>query len=252
VITLGAVFIGMVAALVVGLSKTALPGAALLATPLIALVFDGREIAGATLPILLLADVFAVRWYRDSARWDLLRPLVPWVGIGFLVGAAFFVAVGAGGRTLDVVIGVTILAMVLLQVVRMVQRSEPASPSVMAAAGFGSTGGFTTFVSNTAGPIMNTYMLRLGLGKAELMGTSAWFYFAVNVAKIPIYVILGVVASGGSFFTRESLFFDLLCAPAVLVGALGGRALFHRLPQQAFLVIVLVLSAAASVKLLAG
>jgi len=154
--------------------------------------------------------------------------------------------------SLDVVIGVTILAMVLLQVVRMVQRTEPSSPSMMAAACFGSTGGFTTFVSNTAGPIMNTYMLRLGLGKAELMGTSAWFYFAVNVAKIPIYVLLGALTSGGSFFTRESLLFDLLCAPAVLVGALSGRALFHRLPQQTFLVIVLVLSAAASLKLLAG
>lgn len=251
-ITLGAVLIGICAALVVGLSKTALPGAALLATPLIALVFDGRVIAGAALPILLLADVFAVRWYRDAARWDLLRPLVPWVGLGFVGGAAFFIAVGAGGRTLEVVIGVSILTMVLLQVLRMVRSSAPASPSTTAAAFFGSTGGFTTFVSNNAGPIMTTYMLRLGLGKAELVGTSAWFYFAVNVSKVPIYVALGALSSGGSFFTRESLLFDLLCAPAVLVGVLSGRALFHRLPQRTFLVIVLVLSAAASVKLLAG
>ncbi|MGD9703546.1 MAG: TSUP family transporter [Acidimicrobiia bacterium] len=251
-ITLGAVLIGITAALVVGLSKTAFPGAGLLATPLVALVFDGRTIAGAALPILLFADVFAVRWYRDTARWDLLRPLVPWVAIGFAAGAAFFIGVGRSGRSLDVTIGVSILTMVVVQVVRLLRRTAPAEPSLAAAALYGSAGGFTTFVSNNAGPILNTYLLRLGLGKAELVGTSAWFYFAVNVSKIPIYLTLGALSSGGSFFTGESLLFDLVCAPAVLVGVLSGRELFHRVPQQTFLVIVLVLSAAASVKLLVG
>jgi uncharacterized protein len=252
VITWGSVGIGATAGLIVGLSKTALPGAALLVTPLVALVFGGREIAGAALPILLLADLFAVRWYRDSARWDLLRPLAPWVGLGFAGGATFFVVVGRGGRTLDVVIGVSILSMVGVQALRMVRGMHPAEPTVTAAALYGTAGGFTTFVSNTAGPVLNAHLLRLGLGKAELVGTSAWFYFAVNVSKLPIYVALGALSAGGSFFTRHSLLFDLVSAPAVLVGVTSGRALFHRVPQRMFLVIVLVLSAAASVKLLVG
>ena len=251
-ITAGALAVGWIAALVVGISKTAIPGAALLVTPLVAFVFDGREIPGAALPLLLLADVFAVRWYNRSARWDLLRPLVPWVALGFVAGAAFFIGVGSGGRTLEVVIGTSILVMVAVQVIRLVRRAQPAAPTVAAAGVYGSAGGFTTFVSNNAGPIMNTYLVRLGLGKAELVGTSAWFYFSVNVAKVPIYLALGAWSTGGSFFTRETLLFNLLCAPMIVVGVYVGRALFHHVSQELFLAIVLVLSAAAAVKLLVG
>ena len=61
--TLGNLILGSVAALIVGLSKTAFPGAALVATPIIATIVSGRAIAGTTLPILLVGDVFAVLWY---------------------------------------------------------------------------------------------------------------------------------------------------------------------------------------------
>ena len=75
---------------------------------------------------------------------------------------------------------------------------------------YGSAGGFTTFVSNTAGPIMNTYLVRLGLDKHEMIGTSAWFYFVVNVTKVPVYLALGAWSAGGHFFTAESLAYDLV------------------------------------------
>ena len=97
---------------------------------------------------------------------------------------------------------------------------------------------------------MNTYLVRLGLDKHEMIGTSAWFYFAVNATKVPVYVALGRWSSGGPFFTRESLAYDLVLVPMVVLGAYGGRRLFPHLPQQLFLGIVLVLSAAGAIKLL--
>lgn len=248
--TAGAIVVGAIAALVVGLSKTALPGAGLLATPLLATVVGGRLLPGTTLPVLLAADVFAVAWYRRHARWDLLRLLAVFVGVGFAAGTAFFVAVGSGTRVLDVTIGVTVLVMVAAQAWRTVRRSSPAEPSVAAAAGYGAVGGFTTFVSNTAGPVMSTYLVRLGLGKVEMLGTSAWFYAAVNLAKIPVYLALQHWSDGGPFFTGESLAYDAALVPAVVAGVLAGRRLVHRLPQELFLRLVLVLSAAGAVKLL--
>ena len=121
-ITAAALFAGVIAALVVGLSKTALPGAGLVATPILATVAQGRLLPGVVLPVLLTADLFAVTWYRRHARWDLLRTLAPGVAIGFAAGAVFFVAVGSSARTLDVVIGLVILAMVVIQLVRAVRR----------------------------------------------------------------------------------------------------------------------------------
>ena len=248
--TITGLTVGAIAALLVGVSKTALPGAGIIATPLLATVLHGRALAGATLPILLAADLFAVAWYRHDARWDLLRPLVVPVAVGFGFGAWFFVSVGSATRPLDVTIGVIILVMVAVQVLRSARRAAASDATVAAAATYGTAGGFTTFVSNTAGPIMNTYLVRFGLDKHEMIGTSAWFYFVVNVTKVPIYLALGAWASGGHFFTAESLTYDLTLVPMVVLGAYGGRRLFPHLPQEFFLGVVLVLSAAGAVNLL--
>lgn len=248
--TAGNLILGTLAGLIVGLSKTALPGAALVVTPIIGSIVSGRLIPGTTLPILLAADVFAVSWYRQHARWDLLRPMIVSVGVGFAAGTAFFAIVGSATRPIELVIGASILLIVAIQSWRMIRRAKPTRPTPAAAAVYGTTGGFTTFVANAAGPILNTYLVGLGLGKEQMVGTSAWFYFAVNVAKVPVYVALGALSSGGHFLTASSLAFDAACLPAVLVGVFGGRSLFHKLPERAFLIAVLVLSAAGASRLL--
>jgi len=244
--------LGALAAITIGLGKTAIPGAGMLAVPLVAAVFDGRPTVGATLIILITADLFAVRWYREHTRWDVLRSMVPWVLLGYVAGACFFIVIGSGGRSLDITMGAMILLMVVLQGLRMIRRSPARPPTTGASAFYGTTGGFATFVSNNAGPIINSHLLRLGLEKSELVGTAAWFYFAVNIAKFPIYVALGWWTGGGGFFTVDAGKFAVMMLPIVVLAVLVGRRLFHIVPTQVFVTIVLVLAAAASIKLLAG
>lgn len=248
--TVEALVAGAVAAYIVGLSKTGLPGSGLIAIPLFATVFDGRLIPGATLPILICADLFAVRWYRQHTRWDLLRPLAPWVGLGYVLGIVFFVVVGNATRSLEVTIGGIVLVIVAIQLWRMFHHAPVRPANTLTAATYGTAGGFTTFVANAAGPVMNTYLVGLRLPKHQLLGTSAWLYLVVNVTKIPFYLVLGEWTDGGRFFTRDSLLFDLMVVPAIVLGVFSGRSLFHRLPQRAFLVGVLVLSAAGAINLL--
>jgi len=250
VFTAEALTLGVIAALVVGLSKTAIPGAGLLSVPLVASVVDGRLIAGASLPMLIVADLFAVRWYRHHTRWDLLRPLVVWVAVGFGVGVAFYVAVGDGVRPIDVTIGGIVVLMVVIQLWRMARRRPPRPATPRDAAVYGTAGGFTTFVSNSAGPVMNTYLVGLGLDKESQVGTSAWFYFAVNVAKIPLYLGLGWLTDGGHFFTAESLLWNLSMVPAIVAGVYAGRWLLPRISQETFVILVLVLSALGGLRLL--
>lgn len=248
-LTTSAILIGLLAAFIVGLSKAALPGGAMLATPLIATVVEGRLIPGAMLPVLMVADIFAVSWYAKFARWDLIRPLSTWVSVGFALGISFFIGVGTATRSLEITIGTIVLTMVAVQIWR-ASRSTPPVPSGAAAAGFGIAGGFSTFVSNSAGPVMNSYLAGLQVSKEELVGTSAWFFFAVNVTKVPFYLALGQWSDGGRFFTWESLTYDLVLVPGVIAGVFGGRKLFGHLPQKRFLQIVLVFSAAGGLKLL--
>lgn len=249
--TVSALLAGAVAAYIVGLSKTGVPGGGLLAIPLFAIVFEGRLITGATLPVLLFADLFAIAWYRQHARWDLLKPLAVWVGLGYALGIMFFVAVGAATRSLELVIGSIVLVIVMIQAWRL-WRGTPIRPATtLTAAIYGTPGGFTTFVANAAGPVINTYMISLGLPKHQMVGTAAWLYFVVNATKIPFFVALGRWTDGGPFFTSDSLLFGLAVAPAVVAGVYSGRAVFHRIPQRTFLIVVLTLSAGGALKLLA-
>jgi uncharacterized protein len=216
------------------------------------MVVTGRLIAGTTLPLLLVADVFAVSWFGHHARRDVLGPLVRSVAVGFAFGTAFYVIVGSGGRVLDVVLGASIIVLVILQIVRFAMRSPAVVSTPALAAGVGVTGGFTTFVANAAGPILNTYLIGIGLPKDELIGTTAWFYFGVNAAKIPVYLAIGAWASGGHFFTASSLVYDGLLTPVVIGALFAGRFLLERIAQQTFTMVVLVLAAVAALKLLAG
>lgn len=246
------IIIGITAALIIGLSKTAIPGGGLLATPLLATVVSGRLIAGTMLPLLLIADVFAVSWFGKHARRDVLRPIVPTVIVGFAAGTLFYVLLGSGGRALDIVIGASILLLVMIQSARIIRATPPKPATREIIRIVGATGGFTTFVSNAAGPIMNTYLTGIGLPKEEMVGTNSWFYFGVNFMKIPAYSAIGWFAAGGPFFTSNTLRFNALVAPGVAAGLLGGRWLLPRIQQATFNIVVLILAGIGATKLLIG
>lgn len=245
VFTLAGLAAGAVAALFIGVAKTGLPGAGLVSIPLIALVVDGRLIPGAALPLLIVADLFAVAWYRSHTRWDLLRPLAGAIGVGYLGGIAFFVMLGTATQLLERWIGVILLFVILVQLIRALRVAQPGASS-LAKIGYGVTGGFTTFVANAAGPVINTYLASVKLPKEQFLGTAAWLYFVVNLSKIPFYLALGAWSAGGDFFTWQSLLWDLSLVPAIFVGVFVGRAMYQRIPQRGFLLAVLGLSAAGA------
>jgi uncharacterized protein len=102
--------------------------------------------------------------------------------------------------------------------------------------------GFTTIVSNAAGPLMVIYLLAMRLPKMEYMGTGAVFFLILNIFKVPFMVWLGLV-------TPASLLLNAELAPAVVAGALLGRWLLGRINQRAFENIALALTLAAGVRM---
>lgn len=244
----------MLAALIIGFSKTGVPGVGILAIPLIAVLFNGRASLGATLPLLMTADIIAVAAYRRHAQWETLGRLAPSVLVGFAVGITAFLLLDerqSARDTIGVVIGWAVLIMVIAQLARM-RLGDVLSPTTpVATAVAGGLGGFATMMSNAAGPIMQIYMTGLKLDKLVFMGTSAWFFLIFNAIKIPIYVALGMVAPDRPFFTPSGLAFCALLAPVVVGGAFLGRWALTRVPQRAFTLIVLGLSAAAAIRLIA-
>ena len=246
--------VGSCAALLVGITKTGLPGIGILVIPLMAAVFGGRLSVGATLPLLIFGDIFAVLWYHQHARWDNLRNLVPWLVIGIAVGTGVLWYTGTQGSRVDwlnVIIGILVLCMLAVSLARRHwgDRLVPASGFGLAATGI--LAGFATMVSNAAGPIMSIYMTgALRLSKNEFMGTSAWYFFIFNLSKVPLYIFLNLVLPASPMVNATTLSFDLMMLPLILIGAFAGKWLLPRLSESLFDGAVLILAGAAALKLI--
>ncbi|MCS7056867.1 MAG: sulfite exporter TauE/SafE family protein [Thermoflexales bacterium] len=245
--------LGALAALLVGFSKTGVPGVGILVVPLMAIVFQDRAAVGTTVLLLIFADLFAVYWYRRYTRWDKLLQLLPWVALGMLIGmlTLLFVGEDAQGRDqINVWIGALVLIMLAVHLARLKwgDRLRPSSRVGLAATG--SAAGFATTVSNAAGPIMSIYMTGLGLPKHEFMGTTAWYFLIFNVAKVPLYLVVMSLAPERPLFTLEGLIFDAFMLPVIVIGVLVGRWALPRIPQEVFNGLALGLAALAALRLI--
>ena len=232
----------LVAVFLYGVSKTAMPVAGVLAGPLLAAALGATVASGLMVPLLILGDLFALARYRQHADWGLIRRLVPGVLLGFVITAVLFrlLPVVALGR----IIGVLILASLALEVWR--RRSEAASHRALepmtsraGIAFFGTLAGMTTMAANAGGTAMTLYLVKMRVSMLAFMGTSAWFFFVLNVIKVPIVGGLG-------FITLETLVADLWLAPVLVLGALAGIALFRRMDERVFTTVALGLSGVAA------
>ncbi|WP_120002862.1 sulfite exporter TauE/SafE family protein [Nesterenkonia muleiensis] len=233
------------AAVIVGASKTMLPGAATLAVALFAAVLPARESTAALLILLIVGDLFAIWMYRKTVDWTILRRLIWPVIIGVAVGTVFLGAASDGA--VRRVIGVILLALLGFTLwrrrrARTVQEREP-KPGRLAGYGFGSLGGFTTMVANAGGPVMSMYLLAMRLPVTTFLGTTAYFFFTVNVSKIPFHIGLGLL-------NWEVFLISATLIPMVVVAAFIGRWFAGRISQKLFERLVLVLTAVGAVNLL--
>ena len=73
------------AALCIGMSKTGVQGMMLLIVPYMAMAFGAKESTGVILPMLCMADIMAVAYYKRIADWKIVAKLLPTALLGFLV-----------------------------------------------------------------------------------------------------------------------------------------------------------------------
>ena len=244
---------GIGAALLVGISKTGVPGVGILVVPLLAATFGGRLSIGIMLPMLIMGDVFAVAWYKRHAQWDKLVSLLPWVVVGLAIGTVTLWKTGKMAGTKDLIgfmMGILVLIMLALTFLRTFVGEKLTPKSPVGTAGTGISAGFSTMVSNAAGPIMRIYLSAHKLPKQQFMGTIAWYFFIINTSKLPVYMILSFLNPGNPIVTKSSMMFNLAMFPAILVGVFAGKWLLPRLSQKSFDTAVLGLAALGAGKLI--
>ncbi len=121
--TLGAVLLMGLAAVVIGFSKTALGGLAVVSIAIFATILPAKESTAAVLVLLIVGDFVAVWHYRHDADWSLIRRLLPAVLPGLVIGSFFLAHVSDG--VLRRGIGAVLLALLLTQLMLTWRREAP-------------------------------------------------------------------------------------------------------------------------------
>ena len=261
----------MVVAALCGIAKTALPGAATVAVALCTAVLPAKESTGAILLMLMTGDLLAVWSYRRDADFRMLRRLVPAVLTGVGAGALFLhLASNDSTRRL---IGVILLLLVAITLIQRRSTSRRASDDASAAQApsppaptletqeattalatpttsgrlarlvYGSLAGFTTMVANAGGPVTSMYFLACRYPVKAFLGTTAWFFFLVNLVKLPFSASAGLV-------NPTTLSLAAIAAPVVIASALAGRRLAEHMDQRVFEPIIVVLTVISALPLL--
>ena len=227
-----------------GIAKTAIGGLGTLSVAIFAIVLPARDSVGIALLTLIIADVVAVRVYRRNADWSQLLRLFPWAVLGIVIGTMMLTRIDdVAARRL---IGAIVVLLVLIRVVRswlgrnddLDERPHPWFAMVM-----GTIAGFTTMVANAAGPVMVLYLLAMRLPKLTFVGTTAWFFLAINLFKIPFSYYVGMLS-------LQSVTTSVRLWPFAIGGAFLGRWMLGHIDQQRFENLSLALALVAGLRLL--
>ncbi len=234
--------LAIVGAIFIGLSKTGIPGVGIFPVALFALVYPTTASVGLVLPLLICADIVAVKTYHRHAQWKYLWRLFPWAATGIIIGFGAMKILESS--TLIRIIGATFLLMVALHLWRKKFLKDDEIPSGPVFSGaMGLSAGFATMVANAAGPVMTIYLLAMQLPKLEFIGTGAWYFFVLNTFKVPFQAQQGNI-------TARSLFIDGVLVPFVIGGAVWGKKLLPKINQSLFECLSLFFAVVVGIKLL--
>ena len=228
-------------ATMIGFSKTGVPGSGIIIAPLMASAMAAKDSTGFTLVMLAMADVLAILYWRRHVNWSHLARLLPWTFAGVVIG--YFLMDHISDKQLKIIMGALILGFLGVSWWRERCVKEEKIPSHWVfAASMGMLAGSTSMMANAAGPVMVIYLMAMRLPKNEFIGTRAWFFWILNLSKLPFSSRLG-------FITSASLLTNVALLPCILIGGFLGAALVNRIPEKAFTIVVKALTVVAAVYL---
>jgi uncharacterized membrane protein YfcA len=237
--------LAVLAAVGMGFSKAGLAGVSLFHVVVFAFLFGARESTGYVLPLLVVGDLCAVVALHQHARWDYVRRMLPPACLGIVIAALFMR--GISDATFKPLIGWIVLLLAVMQGIRLRWPgwlgNVPHSGVAIWTTGL--LAGGATMLANAAGPVMALYCIAVGLPKFQLVGTLAWFFFIVNVFKLPFSAALGLIRT-------DTLLLNAVLVPAVVLGVWVGRWIVHRLPQRMFDLLMLAFAGVAALRLILG
>ncbi|MEO8302549.1 MAG: sulfite exporter TauE/SafE family protein [Betaproteobacteria bacterium] len=212
--------------LLTGISKTGIPGLfGGMAVPLLALTIPPQQAAAVMLPILCLIDVFGLRAYWGVYDRRNMPILLTGLAIGIVLGMLVFTMVS--GDYVRILIGAIAVVFALNNILGWARNRAPATASWPRGIVWSSLSGVTSFIAHAGSPPIMAYLLPQRLDRRIYVGTTVWFFFASNYAKIVPYAYLGQL-------DLTNLVTALALLPLVPIGVKLGVVIQGKLHEKIF------------------
>ncbi|WP_245747611.1 sulfite exporter TauE/SafE family protein [Parapedobacter koreensis] len=230
-------------ATLIGMSKTGIPNIGTLTVPVFALLFGAKNSTGIVLPMLCMADLLAVIYYRKKFHRALVFKPMPWALLGLVIALVLGHQVPESGFRV-MMAGCILLGIGAMYVTSRTDKLEDITASRWFAPFIGLALGFSTMIGNAAGPILTVYLLAMRLPKFAFVATGAWFIMTLNYLKIPLQAFVW------DNLTVSGFLLDLTALPFIILGGTIGIQLVKILPEQRFRTLMIALTVVATLVLL--
>jgi uncharacterized membrane protein YfcA len=222
--------------LLFGMGKGGLgAGLGTLTVPILSFVINPVVAAAIILPILCVADLFALYHFRKHFDIHHLKILIPAGIVGIFIASVFMSRLNQDAtRALIGIIAILFCLDYWL-------RPDVSKIRVLGRWGgyfWGAMAGFTSTQIHAGAAPISIYLFPQKLDKVVLIGTITIFFMVINYVKLIPYALMGALSA-------ENLMTSLVLMPVAPIGVKLGNVLLHKINQKIFyrwLYLVLFLS----------
>lgn len=212
--------------LLTGISKTGVPGLfGGMAVPMFSLVMAPAQAAALMLPILCFIDLFGLRAFRGIYDRRNMPIMLTGLAIGIIGGMMVFTLLSRDWTR--ILVGAISVAFALNNLLGWARHRPAATASWPRGVFWSSVSGLTSFVAHAGGPPVMAYLLPQKLDRRIYVGTTVWFFFFANYAKIVPYAYPGQL-------DLANLATALLLLPLVPLGVWLGVIIQGKLDEKVF------------------
>ena len=238
-------------AFLAGWERAGIRAALMPAIPLIVGSLGAVNALGYMIPILIVGDIFSVSYYKKHADGSSIKKLLPFAAAGIFAGmiAGQKISGSSFNRIIAVFIIISLGINLLNRKLQMDCEKKGSGlrecNSLLKKSGpvFSTVTGFVSMLGGSGGPVISTYYLITGVNKNSFIGTTAWFFFFVNLIKAPLYFFVWKNISSISLFT------DLFMLPFLAAGIYTGVFIVRRINENLFRIIIYTATFISAVKL---
>lgn len=234
--------IAFTAIIILGISKAGIKGISIILITMMVFVYGGKESTGVLMPILVMADILAIIYYRKHVEWMHLVKLLPAMVVGVFIGTYI-------GKDLpEDLFKLGMLGIILFSVGLLLywERNPPKEvpDNWIFSSMLGLAAGVTTMIGNLAGPFANIYFLSMRMPKNAFIGTAAWLFFIINLIKLPLHIFVWETVN------MESMKQTLSLVPSMVIGFILGVALVKRIKEHSYRKMIIIITGLGALVLL--